>query len=188
MSVKFIIGLGNPGRKYEYTRHNLGMRVVKEIAKDNKLKFRKNWRSRVSTASGKIDVKYVKLVCPLKFMNLVGHALVRLVNNERIELTNLLVICDDINLKLGQIRIKSAGSDGGHNGLKSIIETLGTRQFARLRIGIGQPVKKEELSNFVLSNFTRKEERELTHSIKMAQDCCKVWLKDGIATAMSKFN
>ena len=186
--MKFIIGLGNPGKKYEYTRHNLGMRVVKEIAKNNKVKFRKKWLSKTLMALCKIDSEDVKLIYPLIFMNLSGYTVNRLVKTEKMDLVDLLVICDDINLKLGKIRIRPSGTDGGHNGLKSIIQALGTKHFPRIRIGIGRPDNREQLSNFVLSDLTRKEESELTYSIEMAQDCCETWLKEGIAVAMSKFN
>jgi len=186
--VKFIIGLGNPGKKYRNTRHNLGMRTVKEIARDSEVKFKKKWLSRSSIALRKMDSEDVELICPLTFMNLSGRVVKRLVKTARIDLMDLLVICDDINLELGKIRIRPSGSDGGHNGLKSIIEALGTKHFPRLRIGVGCPVRKERLKDFVLSDLTRKEEGELTHSIKMAQNCCQIWAEDGIAVAMSKFN
>ena len=91
-------------------------------------------------------------------------------------------------MELGKIHIRPSGSDGGHNGLKSIIEALRTNQFSRVRIGIGSPGSKEELSDFVLSDLTRKEEVEFVHSITMAQDCCEVWIRDGVKVAMSKFN
>lgn len=186
--MKFIIGLGNPGKDYEYTRHNLGKILVKELARNNKLQFRKNWRLRSSIAFGKIGTQEVKLIFPHTFMNVVGGAVARLVKANNIELDDLLVICDDINLELGKMRIRASGSDGGHKGLRSIIEVLGTQRIPRLRIGIGSPTHKEELSDFVLSDFTGKEEKELAHAIDRAQQCCKVWLRGGIALAMSKFN
>jgi PTH1 family peptidyl-tRNA hydrolase len=164
------------------------MRVVRKIAQDNNLNFKKRWFSKSLIASGVIAQESVKLIAPVTFMNLVGRAVSQLMKAEKIEPNNFLVICDDINLDLGKIRIRASGSDGGHNGLKSITEALGTTDFPRLRIGIAAPDNKERLSEYVLSNFSRKEEEEIAHCVSLACECCVSWIRDGIAAAMSKFN
>lgn len=168
------MGLGNPGLRFRFNRHNLGFLVVERLGK-----------------SGALEHQRVLLVNPLTFVNLSGQAASSIVKRRKIRLKDLLIICDDVNLPLGRMRIRAAGSDGGHKGLRSIIEALGTKSFPRLRIGVGRPqtkAEKDKLSRYVLGNFNKKEIKIINETIEEAASCCVVWAKEGIAAAMSRFN
>lgn len=132
----------------------------------------------------------VLLVKPLTFVNLSGHSARSIVRRNKIQLEDLLVVCDDVNLPLGKIRIRPSGSDGGHKGLRSIIEALQSESFPRLRIGVGAPIRAEEdtLKEHVLGNFDKKEIKVIGEAIETAAACCSVWAEEGIAAAMNRFN
>jgi len=134
------------------------------------------------------DGMEVLLLKPLTFVNQSGNAVKAVLRQKQILLENLLVICDDYHLNFGQLRVRGKGSDGGHNGLASVIESLGSKNFSRLRIGIGQPVRGEELVDFVLGKFQRKEKEQLDNVMGEAAECCLVWIKQGIQKAMGEFN
>ncbi len=186
--LKLIVGLGNPGKEYEKSRHNLGARVVSDLAKDYKLKLKKSWIFKSLILQSRIEKVAVVLCLPLTYMNNSGRAVKKILQQKKIQPVNLLVVSDDANLAFGKLRIRPSGSDGGHNGLNSIIGSLGTERFSRLRLGIGANLEKEELSDFVLSKFSQVEEKALKPLIKKAKECILSWLSEGVVKAMDKHN
>jgi len=186
--ARLIAGLGNPGRDYEYTRHNLGFLVVEHLAQKNNLRFRKSSFTNGLTAEGKVAGNDLCCLLPATYMNNSGAAVKQAVLNKNLDHTDILIVCDDFHLDFGQVRIRSKGTGGGHNGLTSVIEHLGTQAFARLRLGIGGPVKGQESVEYVLGKWTAGEEKQLDEFIDRATDCCGVWLQEGIDKAMDQFN
>ncbi|MFH1867604.1 MAG: aminoacyl-tRNA hydrolase [Candidatus Omnitrophota bacterium] len=186
--MKVIVGLGNPGSKYINTRHNLGFRVVSKLADRYKVKLKKKIFSKAKEARCTVFNKKLVLVQPLTFMNLSGNCVREHLNNPRISIDDLLIVCDDINLNLGQIRIRPQGSDGGHNGLESIIRSLGTKDFSRVRIGIRPEKFPADLSDYVLSDFTEDEISRVEESILKSCDACEDWIRSGVEKAMNVYN
>ncbi len=185
--MKFIVGLGNPDAEYNFTKHNIGFNVIKAIAKEAGIKI--NEKIYVSLVGrGKIAGEEVMLVLPQTYMNLSGHAVGEIYNNEIKSLGDLIVICDDINLKLGRIRLKKSGSSGGHKGLESIINMLGRDDFARLKVGIEIDPHKGDITNYVLTPFKKKQIKNVSHAISLAKDAVIFLMKNGIDKTMSKFN
>ncbi|MEN3039119.1 MAG: aminoacyl-tRNA hydrolase [Candidatus Kryptonium sp.] len=182
-----IFGLGNPGVEYEMTRHNVGFMVVDEIAKRVDVNF-KSGKGDYLISSAKYKGNEFLLVKPLTYMNNSGVAVRDVVERFQIGLKDVLVICDDLNLPLGVIRIRQKGSDGGHNGLYSIIYHLKTAEFPRLRCGIGNPEKMKNMVDFVLSKFDEDEIEKLNEMIKQAVEATFCFISDGILTAMNRFN
>jgi PTH1 family peptidyl-tRNA hydrolase len=186
--IKLIVGLGNPGKVYENSRHNLGFRAVSGFAKEYKLKFKRSLLFQSLIAHSRIEKETLIICLPLTFMNNSGKAVKKILSRKKIELKNLLVVLDDVNLPFGTLRIRPGGSHGGHNGLNSIIESLGTQQFSRLRLGINNADKKGVLKDFVLSQFSKDEEGALKPFIKKAKSCILAWLREGVVKAMDNFN
>jgi PTH1 family peptidyl-tRNA hydrolase len=186
--LKLIIGLGNPGKTYQHTRHNFGFLTVTDLARRNGLKFKRSLLCKSFIARGTIEGKPVELAMPLSFMNASGWVVKKLALKHKLDLKDILVVCDDVNLKLGDLRIRPSGSDGGHNGLKSIIEHLKTRDFPRLRLGIGRERKEADLVEFVLSEFRRDEAAAVASQVEAAGDCCMEWIRSGITKTMDRFN
>jgi PTH1 family peptidyl-tRNA hydrolase len=188
MPLEFIIaGLGNPGPRYERTRHNLGFRAVEAIAAARRGRWEEPAR-KARAAKVRLGGGHGLLVEPLTYMNLSGDALLPIVLAESLPSSRVLVVCDDIALPLGQIRLRASGSDGGHNGLKSIIERLNTLDFPRLRMGCGPVPPRVDAAEFVLAEFLPEEEAAADAMIAEAVACAESWLFDGIGKAMSKFN
>ena len=185
--MKLIVGLGNPGFRYRNTRHNVGFLAIKELSKKLKVSINKKKYDGVF-GKGSFGMEEIVLFMPQTYMNLSGEAVKKLIRKINVKPEDLLVICDDFNLKLGFIRLKRQGSYGGHNGLESIIGSLGTEKFPRLRIGIGQDTKLSDVVRFVLTSFKGDEKPALKEAIKEARDCAISWLGDGAETAMTKFN
>ncbi|MDO8581092.1 MAG: aminoacyl-tRNA hydrolase [Candidatus Omnitrophota bacterium] len=186
--AKLIVGLGNPGKQYAYTRHNLGFLVGERCAQLYRGKFSLCSFTKALMAQGTINQTTVKIVLPTTFMNHSGLAVKQSLDHENIGLQDLFVVCDDVNLEFGRMRLREKGSDGGHNGLASIIEQLGTSDFARLRLGVGQPPTKEQMVDYVLEEFNKEEKRYLEGFIDQAAQCCTVWLNEGIHKASELFN
>lgn len=186
--MRLIAGLGNPGKDYEYTRHNLGFLVVQRLAKKLKLKFTLSSLTNGMTAQGDFDGQEICLLAPLTYMNNSGVAIKQLISKKELSVEDILVVCDDYNLDFQQIRLRAKGSDGGHNGLSSVIEHLGTEQFARLRMGIGYPPDGKDSVDYVLEEFKKKEKDHLDSFIEEAVSCCVTWLKNGIDAAMDQHN
>ncbi|NOY77359.1 MAG: aminoacyl-tRNA hydrolase [Calditrichaeota bacterium] len=182
-----IVGLGNPGRKYRNTRHNVGFMVLDRLAEELGLTF-KQGRGDYLQASGRIKEKKVALIKPLTFMNNSGLAVRQAVQFYKSDLSHILVIVDDFQIPLGVIRIRKQGSDGGHNGLASIMSHLGTKNFPRLRVGIGREAPIDNWITFVLSDFSREEKTLLEQIIPIAVEAAISFVVDGIETAMNKYN
>ncbi|MCM8761009.1 MAG: aminoacyl-tRNA hydrolase [Candidatus Omnitrophica bacterium] len=185
--MKLIVGLGNPGLEYKNTKHNIGFAVVESLAKDHRIKIKDKLHFSV-VGKGKIFGDEVVLALPQTFMNLSGKAVGELLTCEGARIEDILVVCDDINLELGKIRLRKQGSSGGHKGLESIIHTLNSDGFARLRIGIATEVHRGDITNYVLSPFKRRQMRNVLHAIELAKESIECLLKDGIDKAMSRYN
>jgi PTH1 family peptidyl-tRNA hydrolase len=184
--VKIVAGLGNPGAKYRGTRHNVGFEVLDELARRHNLAFdaapadalQAKWR----IADG------VMLVKPLTFMNLSGEAVAALLRYYRVDAADLLVVCDDVNLPVGRLRVRASGSDGGNNGLKSVALNLGTTEYARLRIGVGRGDMRRDLSAHVLGGFAPEEQTGVQEAIARSADAVELWIGSGLAPVMNLFN
>ena len=194
--ARLIVGLGNPGRNYEHTRHNLGFLVVEHLCQmlnehlthKNNLRFRKSSFTNGLTAEGKVAGNDLCCLLPATYMNNSGVAVKQAVLSKGLDQADILIVCDDFHLDFGEIRIRRKGSDGGHNGLTSIIEHLGTQDFARMRLGIGPLTKGQESVDYVLGKWTAAGKKRLDEFIDRATDCCGVWLAEGIHKAMEQFN
>lgn len=185
--MKLIVGLGNPGSAYEGSRHNIGFSVTKALGKSYKSRFKKGFLNSSHTAKISINASRVVLAMPQTFMNNSGAAVSRLLRRYKVDLSDLLVICDDLDLEFGIMRLRAAGSSGGHRGLNSIIEHLGSEDFARLRLGIGRS-KGVDAADYVLSKFNSEEKEQLAEVVERATLCVKSWLQKGITETMNTFN
>lgn len=187
--MKLIVGLGNPGRIYIDSRHNIGFSTIKALSRIYKIPLKKDSNTFSLSGKGIIENKNIILAQPLTFMNLSGIAVAALLKKYKIGLRDLLVVCDDLDLEFGVIRIRPSGSSAGHRGLGSIMDYLGSREFSRLRIGIGrQRENEEDAAHYVLSPFTKKEKREIDGITRKACDCCGFWVAKGITESMNVFN
>ncbi len=181
-----IVGLGNPGAEYDETRHNIGFKILDAFAESLKISFES---TRLAfTAAGKIKNKKFFLVKPTTFMNLSGKAVNYYMQQENILLNNFLVITDDIALELGTLRFRPKGSDGGHNGLTSINEVLGSQNYSRLRFGIGNNYPKGGQSDFVLGKWAADEIKLIQPRINLAVDAIKDFGLMGIEKTMNNYN
>ena len=193
-TVKLIIGLGNPGLRYEHTKHNIGFRVIDALynkilsaeSAENAATKRVISICKSLVMQTKLYDSDIILAKPMTYMNNSGSAVAPLVNRFDVPLTDLCIIYDDVHLDIGMIRIRQKGSDGGQKGMQSIIRHLGTNEFPRLRIGIGEPVG--DLVDYVLSEFSKEEEIEIGHTVERVIETVETYLKDGILTAMNRFN
>ncbi|MDO8535397.1 MAG: aminoacyl-tRNA hydrolase [Candidatus Omnitrophota bacterium] len=185
--MKYIVGLGNPGMEYKNTKHNIGFAVLQGIAKDKKIKIKEK-RYSALIGRGKIAGNDAVLVLPQTYMNRSGDTVGDLFREEIGPADDLIVICDDINMKLGRIRMKKRGSAGGHKGLESIISVLGRDDFARLRVGIATDVHKGDITRYVLSPFKRNQHKNVSHVLLLAGEALECWITNGVDTAMNKFN
>lgn len=185
--IKIIFGLGNPGKEYIKTRHNLGFLVLDELAEKHNIRI-----SRKSTQSiwgeGKISSKEIILVKPITFMNLSGASAKICLAKFDLKPSEALVVCDDLNLDPGKIRIRKGGSSGGHNGLKSIADKLQTEQFPRLRIGIGSAPQYEDPADFVTDKFSKNELKFYEEVIKSTAEVLEYIIEHGVENAMNKYN
>ena len=185
--MKLVVGLGNPGKKYEGTRHNVGFEAIERLAREcgaqpARSKFDGNlWECT-------LGAERALLLLPQTFMNRSGGSVRKAVDFYQIPSADLLVVCDDFNLPLGQLRIRTAGSDGGQNGLADVIRCLGTNEFARLRIGIGPTPDRWDPADFVLGKFTAAERETIDVDVARATDAVHVWATAGAPQAMNQFN
>lgn len=186
-SPYMIIGLGNPERAYEKTRHNAGFRVVDSLIKQLGLKFRKKWGFSFYFCKGTINEKDFIAIKPRTYMNNSGVAVYSAVKRFNIEIQKLIIVLDDVWLPIGTIRIRKKGGAGGHNGLASIIEKLGTESIARLRIGIGG-AEKDNLVEYVLKEFTDEEENIIKKTLPDAVSALIKIISNGIDAAMEIYN
>ena len=183
-----IVGLGNPGKEYENTRHNLGFRTTEELSRLLRIKLSLSFFTKGMMGQGKAGENRLTLLLPLNYMNHSGPVVKNVVTAEKIALENVLVVCDDMSLDFGKLRLKGRGSSGGHNGLNSLIEYLGTEEFPRLRMGIGQPLSSREAIDYVLEEFSKEELKQLPEFVEKAAQCCCVWINQGISKAMDQYN
>jgi PTH1 family peptidyl-tRNA hydrolase len=186
--MKLIVGLGNPGREYRETRHNVGFMVADTLA--DRWRVDDQWRERfdalqVKTGAGDESVLLAK---PLTFMNLSGGSVAAMAGFYKIEPADVLVIVDEAALPLGRLRARRDGSAGGHNGLKSVIQHLGTQAFPRLRVGVGRGSDGRELSDHVLGRFEPAERDTVSAAVLRAADAAEMFISDGIERVMNAFN
>ena len=192
--MKLIVGLGNPGPKYEGTRHNVGFAAVDLLATRHGVSWETAPRGiealvgrcrSTSLTAGRDDVVLAK---PLTFMNLSGAAVVGLLQFYKIDVADMIVVVDEVQLETGRIRVRPDGSAGGHNGLKSIVASLGTMAFPRLRIGVGRGDSRRDLADHVLARFDPAERDVVEESVARAADAIEAFAADGVQTAMNRFN
>lgn len=185
--MKLVVGLGNPGRQYQQTRHNVGFAVLGELARRfGQSGPRGKFRGEVVEAS--IEGQRALLLGPLTYMNRSGASVQEAKQFYKIPEEEILVVCDDLNLPLAKIRLRGNGSGGGQKGLEDIIRRLGTEDFPRLRIGIGSPPEGWNWVDFVLSKFSKEEADEIEQAVKRAADAVTVWAREGIAATMNQYN
>jgi PTH1 family peptidyl-tRNA hydrolase len=184
--MKLIIGLGNPGREYEHTHHNIGFLCLDRLAKKLKISFSKR-KAKARLARGQVGNEEVILAKPHTFVNRSGGSVADLVKSYKVPLSDLLIIYDDMDLPLGIIRIRAGGSSGGHNGMKSIIAALDGQDFPRLRVGIGHPETGDAIEH-VLGRFTAEEERLLPTITETVSEAVFYLIQEGIEAAMDKYN
>lgn len=183
-----IIGLGNPGKDYKWTRHNIGFEVINKLAYDYNINMNKE-KFKAVIGEGIINNKKVLLVEPITYMNLSGESVRDIVAFYKLSPEDIIVVCDDINLPLGGIRIRTKGSDGGQKGLRSILYQLGYDNFTRIRVGVGEKPSQWDLANYVLSKFTPEENEDVIKGVTDASDAITMIIKDGdTLQAMNKYN
>lgn len=185
--MKIIVGLGNPGSEYERTRHNTGFMVVDRLAQKYNIEVKKE-KSKALFGTGEINGEKVIIVKPQTFMNLSGEAVRGIMDFYKESIENLLIIFDDIDLELGNIRIKERGSAGTHNGMKSIVQNLGTVDFKRVKVGIGKPKPNIDLVNHVLGKFSDEEFKILNGSIDKAVNAAEIIVSGNVSKAMNLYN
>jgi len=186
--MKLIVGLGNPGLIYAGSRHNIGFTVLKSLAASLKISFKREASVSALVGKQKVIEENIILALPQTFMNLSGVAVKALLKKFKITPEDLLVVCDDLDLELGRMKIRPTGSSAGQRGIKSIIEQIGTQDFNRLRIGIGRPKNPEDAAKYVLSGFLRKEKEMLGKIKEEAAGCCLSWAEKGITETMNIYN
>jgi PTH1 family peptidyl-tRNA hydrolase len=181
-----IVGLGNPGKEYEKTRHNIGFSILDAFALSHNMSFKRKFLLKGHVAIGKSLDHELVLLKPTTYMNLSGIAVKKCLQHYKVEKAQLLIVVDDFDLPLGQLRLKPQGSSGGHNGLKSIEEALQTQDFARLRVGIGRPDKENR--DYVLEKFSHSEQTSVSQMEEKAQKAIQLWLEKGSQKAMQEIN
>jgi peptidyl-tRNA hydrolase, PTH1 family len=185
--MKLVVGLGNPGKQYDQTRHNIGFEVIDELSRKldiplNQSKFKGLY------GIGFFKGEKVVLLKPLTYMNLSGESIRAVMDYYQIDLENFVVIYDDLDLPVGKIRLRQKGSPGGHNGIKSTVSHLGTQEFNRIRIGIDRPKNGMKVPDYVLGRF-HDEEKPLTEdAVKKSADACEAWLEKPFLQVMNEFN
>ena len=184
--MKLIVGLGNPGDEYSETRHNLGFKVTGELARRFGVTFRNHTKWKARSAKARVGDDALLLAQPTTFMNLSGWSVRELMSFHKVVPSEILIVVDDADLPLGRLRLRARGSAGGHNGLKSVIQELGTDQFPRLRIGVGR--QAGELKNHVLGRFDADERPQIEAAVNRAADAAEVFAKESILAAMNRFN
>ncbi|NRD77471.1 aminoacyl-tRNA hydrolase [Bacillus sp. BRMEA1] len=185
--MKMIVGLGNPGKQYEQTRHNIGFEVIDELSRRfniplNQAKFKGIY------GIGFYNGVKVLLLKPLTYMNLSGESIGAVLDYYQIEIEDIVVIYDDLDLPVGKIRLRQKGSSGGHNGIKSTVAHLGTQEFNRIRIGIDRPQPGMSVPDYVLGRFRQEEYVPLQEAVKKSTDACEAWLEKPFLQVMNEYN
>jgi PTH1 family peptidyl-tRNA hydrolase len=184
--VKIIVGLGNPGIPYEWSRHNIGFMVVNRFAEIHHITVGTR-RFKSLFGKGSIDSEPVILAKPMTYMNRSGEAVAKIVPFFKVGMKDLIVIHDDLDLPFGKLRIKQRGGDGGHQGIRSVIELMGGNSFLRLKIGIGRPLREMDPAEYVLAPFSAREKSSLDEALTRSAECLAVILREGIETAMNRY-
>lgn len=185
--MKIVVGLGNPGQKYTGTRHNIGFEVLAECGRRWGVGKPKN-KFEAEVLDAAIGAEKVLLVAPQTFMNLSGRSVQQFVRFHQLSLNELIVVCDDLNLKVGQIRLRPSGSAGGQKGLANILVCQSSDQIPRLRLGIGRPPPPMDSVDYVLGRFQKDEIEKVDESVRRASEAIEVWITQGISAAMNQFN
>ncbi|MBP7829949.1 MAG: aminoacyl-tRNA hydrolase [Kiritimatiellae bacterium] len=186
--MKIVVGLGNPGRKYAHTRHNVGFDVLDELAAGAGTRFRKKWLLPLQSAEIAMGRERVLLVKPMTFMNRSGAALRPLVRKHGLAAEDVVVVLDDLDLEAGRLRIRKRGGAGGHKGLQSVLATLGTENFPRVRLGIGPRPVGEDLTGYVLARFGAAERDPVAKAVRQAGEAVRRLVESGVEQAMNQFN
>jgi PTH1 family peptidyl-tRNA hydrolase len=187
IATKLVVGLGNPGKDYEHTRHNVGFDIVDRLANRHRIAVgKRDYRGLVG--DGRIGACRVFLLKPQTFMNVSGESVAAFLRQKPLPLTEILVITDDIALPVGKIRLRPQGSAGGHNGLKSLIAHLHSQEFSRLRFGVGAPRDPSVQIDFVLGRFSKAEQADVETAMEVAADAVEAWIAHGIEPAMNRYN
>jgi PTH1 family peptidyl-tRNA hydrolase len=187
LSTHLVIGLGNPGRKYEKTRHNAGFLVVDRLASESSEALEKKQLGAL-VASVRLGNNPTILAKPQSFMNLSGQPTTSLRGYYKVEDDDIVVVHDDVDIPFGEVRVKSGGGHGGHNGLRDINQKLGTNCYARVRVGVGRPPEGHDTANYVLGRFSSEESSSLDELIGRAADATRAVVDGGVASAMNTFN
>lgn len=182
-----VVGLGNPGVEYRGSRHNVGAEVVELLAKRHGGRLRKR-KERALVDEGTIDAKRVALAVPVTYVNDSGHAVGALVRRFGVTPEQVVVVHDELDLPVGELRVKSGGGLAGHNGLRSIVDHLHSQEFQRVRIGVGKPVSKERGADHVLNRFGKRERADIDVTVEQAADAVEAIVRDGVDAAMNRFN
>ena len=185
--MKLVAGLGNPGGQYRGTRHNVGFEVVDLLARRHGLAFESAPADAV-LAKWRTNGEVVLVAKALTFMNLSGPAIAELVRYYRVSLADLLIVSDDVNLPLGRLRLRPGGSEGGHNGLRSVADALGTVDYPRLRIGVGRGDERRDLADHVLARFEPDEQAGIEGAIARSADAVEAWIQQGFEAVMNAYN
>ena len=185
--MKLVVGIGNPGKEYLGTRHNVGFEVVERVASRNAMTFARDKRLDAGVAKGSIGGVDVWLIEPHSYVNRSGQVVSRIAREREVAHGDVLVVVDDYNLPLGALRIRAQGSAGGHNGMRSLIAHLGTEEFPRLRIGIDTPPPGTAV-DFVLTRFRPSERDRIDEAFDRGVDCVEDWVSEGTEAAMNKHN
>lgn len=188
--MKLICGLGNPGREYERNRHNIGFMVVEALLSRARAELNQE-KFQAKVGQGSLGSERILFLEPQTYMNLSGRSLAEAARFYKVAVEDILVIHDELDLPFGRLQLKAGGGTGGHNGLKSSVQSLGADAFIRLRFGIGKPEgpnAKERVADYVLSNFDDGERRQLEEFIGKASDMAETWAREGLSTAMNRFN
>ncbi len=186
-STRLLVGLGNPGKEYERTRHNVGFMVVEAFARRHGIAItRRDFRA--MAGDGRVGDARVFLLKPQTFMNLSGESVAMFLRQKPLALTEIIVVADDIALPLGKLRLRAEGSAGGHNGLKSLIQHLHSQAFPRLRFGVGAPRDPSAQIDFVLGPFSKREQEEVDETVERAVAALETWISDDLQAAMRQFN
>lgn len=186
--MKIVVGLGNPGAKYRGTRHNVGFDVIDSLVQKWAFGERPKSKFNANVNEVMIGTTKVVLLSPLTFMNLSGQTVRSAVDFFKLDLEDLMVVSDDLNLEVGRIRLRAKGSAGGQNGIKDIINRIGSQEFPRLRLGIGKPPAHFDTADYVLGRFDDVDEALMKDSVAQATKAIEFWLKNGILDAMNQFN
>ena len=185
--MKLIVGLGNPEADYSETRHNMGFDVINKLAKQYDIEMTRSKFDGIY-GSGMIENQKVILLKPQTFMNLSGKSIIRFIDFYKIPLEDMIVIYDDMDIEKSKIRIRKTGSPGSHNGMKSIVNILADERFPRIRVGIGKPVYENDLINYVIGAIDEEDKTELEKGKELAKEAVIEILKNGIDSAMNKYN